>query len=172
MSTYLVTHTIFVYCMITHSHSVSLGWASCDSDGHHVVTAGPSSGLSLRRCWLSCWCRYGDFVQSITEFVSHLRYWVRPGIRGSSGTVDKNWSSSPLNLSIVQPVKFLIRGGRTLNKRGPFIGRAANRMSLIDDGALDMMGGTEHLRPCLAFQWLSMGVLSKLGTCSSIILHV
>ena len=67
------------------THSVSLGSASWNPDGRHAVTAVRSTGLVLLRRCESCWCRYGDVAQSITELLLHLLYWVRPGIRGSSG---------------------------------------------------------------------------------------
>ena len=59
---------------------------------------------------------------------------------------------------------FLIFGGRTLNKRGPFTGREANRMFLTDDEALEAMLGILHSRPRLEFQYAWIGVLSKFGT--------
>ena len=59
-----------------------------------------------------------------------------PGIRGSSGTVDRNLSSAALNASGF-PVMSRRDLGRVLNKRGPRIAKEFSRVFLTDGGDVE-----------------------------------
>ena len=118
------------------------------------------SGRSARR---RCSLIVEDVAQSITEFVSHLRYCVILGIRGSSRRVAKKWSNAPLKVGRLQFVRLRTLGERQLKRRGPLWGREANLMDLILGGAVEGMGGGIHERPLLSLWVTLIGVQSKFG---------
>merc|ERR1711905_48769 len=83
--------------------------------------------------------------QSRSEFVSTSLKSVMPGIRGSSGTVDRNLSSAALNASGF-PVMSRRDLGRVLNKRGPRIAKEFSRVFLTDGGDVEDVLGIIHSR--------------------------
>ena len=92
-----------------------------------------------------------------------------PGIRGSSGTVDRNLSSAALNASGF-PVMSRRDLGRVLNKRGPRIAKKEfSRVFLTDGGDFEDVLGIIHSRPRRACDLETIGVESRFGTCSGLV---
>ena len=94
-----------------------------------------------------------------------------PGIRGSSGTVDRNLSSAALNASGF-PVMSRRDLGRVLNKRGPRIAKEFSRVFLTDGGDVEDVLGIIHSRPRRTCDLETIGVESRFGTWPSRIRQV
>ena len=106
------------------------------------------------------------------ELDSHSLYAVMLGMRGWSGSVDRNLSNFPLKTATVQLVRPRMSLGRQLNRRGPLKGSDENLIVLILCAAVVVMVGSTQERPRLSLTVNSIGVASRFGTWPSIILHV
>ena len=59
---------------------------------------------------------------------------VKPSTLGSSGILDRNWSSLSLNSSTVIPERFVMEGGRQLKSLGPLTWKDCSLRLLIAKG--------------------------------------
>ena len=88
---------------------------------------------------------------------------VRPGTRGSSGTVARWRSKAALKVSLVHAVVFRSSSGRVLNSEGPLMAMEDSLAVRMVAGSRWLTGGTLQVRPLRACQLLVIGSC-KLGT--------